>query len=485
MRRRRRNGRPWYAASRTTALVNRHQTVSAPCGSMKASRRRRSSGSTAHPWPLTRVRSDARANWSPSTDAKRSTVRSRGVSRSIWPATTAPTESGRSATDPRSRATSSSASMNSGLPPAFSAMARSSVSLTGLSRVHASSSASDSFSSRGGSSTATNGDSGTGCRPPGPRDRVTSSTHGRSSSCSAISATIVTDDSSISSASSNRKIVGVVDDVPQEGDHHLHQLRHPEPLVEVAGLGGVRHGHIEHRRQQGEPDQQLGQRSVDQPAQGGHLVVAGGPAVHAGQLAQHPPDRVVGRGAAEVAARAPHHPVVRDLVAELPDERRLAEPGIGHDMDEGTRARGRPGERRPNRGQLALAPGEGGDDLGRLLVHGVAHRLDRDRDDRQHVPLHQERLHLAHVDLHVGAGDHLERGEHLAPRGLPHDPGRDVDRVALHGVRPPVVGAEVAAEHRPAVDTRAQGQPEGPVDDEPRGAEDPVLDVAAATRRAR
>ena len=35
---------------------------------------------------------------------------------------------------------------------------------------------------------------------------------------------------------------------------------------------------------------------------------------------------------------------------------------------------------------------------------GVAHRLDRDRDDRQHVPLDQERLHLAHIDLHVGAG---------------------------------------------------------------------------------
>ena len=48
-----------------------------------------------------------------------------------------------------------------------------------------------------------------------------------------------------------------------------------------------------------------------------------------------------------------------------------------------------------------------------------------------------------------------------------------------------MVGAEVAAEDRPTVDAGAQRQPEGPVDDEPRGAQDPVLDVAAAPGRAR
>ena len=68
---------------------------------------------------------------------------------------------------------------------------------------------------------------------------------------------------------------------------------------------------------------------------------------------------------------------------------------------------------------------------------------------------------------------------------LPHQPRGEVHRIALDGERAPVRRAEVAREHRPAVDPDPQRKRDAGVHDRADGAQHPLLVVARASRRAR
>ncbi len=79
---------------------------------------------------------------------------------------------------------------------------------------------------------------------------------------------------------------------------------------------------------------------------------------------------------------------------------------------------------------------------------------------------------------------HGRRREDLAGLGLAHDPGGEVDRVALDAERPAERRAEVTGEHGAPVDPDAQRQDADAVHDAPGRTEHPLLVVVRAARRA-
>src|SRR5439155_10622929 len=68
----------------------------------------------------------------------------------------------------------------------------------------------------------------------------------------------------------------------------------------------------------------------------------------------------------------------------------------------------------------------------------------------------------------------------LADASLGHNPGGEIDRVALDRVRASEVGTEVTREHRAAIDAGAQREDAAAVDDLADHAEHAFLVVAAA-----
>jgi hypothetical protein len=109
-------------------------------------------------------------------------------------------------------------------------------------------------------------------------------------------------------------------------------------------------------------------------------------------------------------------------------------------------------------------------------------RADRERLHERGLALDGERLERLVREERVRPHQHVRGREDLARRRLSHHTRREVDAVALDGVRPAERRAEIACENTTAVHARPQWKRRLVVHDRANSPEHPLLVVAAARR---
>ena len=255
----------------------------------------------------------------------------------------------------------------------------------------------------------------------------------------------------------------------EEVDDQLVQLDPAELLVELRDLARRRHVDPERDREQRQPRLEHRGGAADRGPQprGYELVVrVDRDAQH---LAQQLAGRAVGcRGGVRLAGRVEPAEVAR-TAAQLLEQPALAEAGLAHDLHDAPAALAYGRERSLEGVELAAPAREREAAVGqqRLPAAAAGRRTDGERLDRPCLSLDAERGHARHREPRCRAVEHPLRRVQLAVGRGGHQPGREVDRVAHHGVSAAIRRSDVAREHGAAVHADLHGQRPAAVEDLP------------------
>ncbi len=255
----------------------------------------------------------------------------------------------------------------------------------------------------------------------------------------------------------------------------------PEPRLEHRELGGVGDLDVERGREQRERFLELRRLALHEVAQRFDDVRRG--VVEAGQRAEESRRGPV-RAARQVGlARDGRDLQARGLGEQLVEQARLAGAGVADQLDDPARAVDRGRERPVEQRELVVATderqhrrplglsGSRRPALGRLLP-------ERDRVHRLRLALDRQRGELRGLERRARARHEVGGGEDLPRFRGGHEPRREVDGVAHHGVRPPVPRTDLTGEHVTAVHADPDRQRELRVLQAPHRAEHPALVVA-------
>ncbi len=252
-----------------------------------------------------------------------------------------------------------------------------------------------------------------------------------------------------------------------------------ELVAERPGAVVLRDGHVHRHAEERQPLEQVRGVVADpggEPVPGRGLV---GPRPDADQVAQQQPDRVVRRRHLELVARHRQHRQVLRHRADLVEQPGLAQSRLADDVEVAAPAAPCLVDGVREQPHLVAATHERPRDAVPDL--GVPdHRPDVDGVHRPGLPLDGERRERAEPERRLGLLRHRRSGEHLAGLGPGHQPGGEVDGVALDGVRASERWPEVAGEHVAHVDAHAHRQPAGPLHDHARRPKHPLRIVAGA-----